>query len=237
MIAKGAFAIVTLLAAFSLTVGPVSANPPGTYEVTITNLTSGQPLTPALVSTHRGNDGLFRVGRSASLGLTEIAENGNLQPMIDRIDSDRDFIAHVVKTGETGVPPVMPGETVSVTIDASPPHNFLSWASMLICTNDGFTGVDTLKLPSTIGGSVTIHTQGYDAGTEINTELFADIVPPCAPLTGQDNMGQGTDISDPTLAEGGVIHHHAGILGVGDLDPTINDWTNPVAMITVERIG
>jgi hypothetical protein len=48
---------------------------------------------------------------------------------------------------------------------------------MLICTNDGFTGVNKLKLPSEIGQSVTVRTQAYDAGTE----LFADLVPPCAP--------------------------------------------------------
>jgi hypothetical protein len=108
---------------------------------------------------------------------------------------------------------------------------------MLICTNDGFTGVDGVKLPNRVGQSVTNYTQGYDAGTEINTEMFEDLVPPCGPLTGQDSMGQGTGMSDPDLAENGVIHHHDGILGVGDLDPAINDWNNPVAKITVERTG
>jgi hypothetical protein len=34
--------------------------------------------------------------------------------------------------------------------------------------------------PSTrVGASVTVETAGYDAGTELNTEDFADIVPPC----------------------------------------------------------
>lgn len=214
----------------------VSATPPGTYSITITNLTEGQPLTPALVATHKGSDGLFSVGDAASFELKEIAENGNLAPMQDRVADDRDFFDLAVQTGST-VPPVLPGETISLEIDAAPPHNFLSWTSMLICTNDGFTGVDTLKLPSEVGESVTRVTQGYDAGTEINTEAFADIVPPCGPLTGQDSMGQGTDTSDPSLAEGGVIHHHGGILGIGDLDPDINDWDNPVATIEVQRIG
>jgi hypothetical protein len=230
-------ALVAAMPALVLGVQAASANPAGTYEVTITNLTGGQPFTPALAATHKGNDGFFQVGGPASLGIQEIAENGNLAPMINRVEGDRDFLTHVVKEGETGVPPVMPGETVSFDIVADPPHSFLSWASMLICTNDGFTGVNKLKLPDTVGQSVTVETQAYDAGTELNTELFADLVPPCGPLTGQDSMGQGTGMTNPALAEGGVIHHHAGITGVGDLVPEIHDWDNPVAVITVERIG
>lgn len=227
-----------VLAALPLTLAApaVSANQPATYAVTITNLTDGQPLTPALVATHKGSDGLFRVGQPASFGLREIAENGNLEPMLTRLDGDPDFFDVVVQTG-SDLPPVLPGETITLELDAAPPHNFLSWASMLICTNDGFTGVDTLKLPSLVGDTVTLHTDGYDAGTELNTELFVDIVPPCGPLTGQDSEGQGTGSSDPALAEGGAVHHHDGILGVGDLDPATNDWDDPVAIVTVERVG
>lgn len=227
-----------VLAALPLTLAApaVSANQPATYAVTITNLTDGQPLTPALVATHKGSDGLFRVGRPASFGLREIAENGNLEPMLTRLGGDPDFFDVVVQTG-SDLPPVLPGETITLELDAAPPHNFLSWASMLICTNDGFTGVDTLKLPSLVGDTVTLHTDGYDAGTELNTELFVDIVPPCGPLTGQDSEGQGTGSSDPALAEGGAVHHHDGILGVGDLDPATNDWDDPVAIVTVERVG
>lgn len=227
-----------VLAALPLTLAApaVSANQPATYAVTITNLTDGQPLTPALVATHKGSDGLFRVGRPASFGLREIAENGNLEPMLTRLGGDPDFFDVVVQAG-SDLPPVLPGETITLELDAAPPHNFLSWASMLICTNDGFTGVDTLKLPSLVGDTVTLHTDGYDAGTELNTELFVDIVPPCGPLTGQDSEGQGTGSSDPALAEGGAVHHHDGILGVGDLDPATNDWDDPVAIVTVERVG
>lgn len=234
--------VVAVLAAVSmlaLLVGAptAAAGPERSYTVTITNLTDGQPFTPALAASHKGNDGLFSVGSASGFELKEIAENGNLDPMVERVSGDSDFADLVVQTGNTGVPPVMPGETVTFEITAGPPFNFLSWASMLICTNDGFTGVDSLKLPSEVGRSVSVSTQGYDAGTEINTEAFVDLVPPCGPLTGQDSMGQGTGMSNTALAENGVIHHHGGILGVGDLDPAINDWDNPVATIKVERTG
>jgi hypothetical protein len=232
-------AVFAALSTLTLLVGVPAAGADhlNTYTVTITNLTEGQPLTPALVATHKGSDGLFTVGKAAGFGLKEIAENGNLDPMVGRVSTDPDFADLAVAFGNTGVPPVMPGETVTFDIGAASPYNFLSWASMLICTNDGFTGVDSLKLPKKVGQSVSAYTQAYDAGTEINTEDFADIVPPCGPVTGQDNMGQGSGMSNPALAESGVITHHGGILGIGDLDPSVNDWANPVAKITVEMTG
>lgn len=207
-----------------------------TYEVTVTNQTDAQPFTPALVATHKGSDGLFRVGATASFGLKEIAENGNLDPMLARIGGDSDF-ADVDLGFGADLPPVLPGETVTVTVTASPPFNFLSWASMLICTNDGFTGVDGVKLPNRIGDTVAVAAGAYDAGTEVNTEAWADIVPPCAPLTGFDNGGESATMSNPALAEDGRIHKHPGIAGQADLDADVHGWTGAPATITITRTG
>jgi hypothetical protein len=104
---------------------------------------------------------------------------------------------------------------------------------MLICTNDGFTGVDGTRLPSKVGQTVTLMTAGYDAGTEINTEDFADIVPPCQGLMGVSSGEPGTGTSNPALAEGGVIMHHEGIQGGSDLLPAVHGWRDPVARITI----
>jgi hypothetical protein len=90
-----------------------------TYEVTITNLTSGQPLTPPLVATHRKKGQLFEVGQPASVGVREIAENGNLAPLLAFLDADPfDRISDVEagtfplvpddKPGAPGVPPTRP---------------------------------------------------------------------------------------------------------------------------------
>jgi hypothetical protein len=126
---------------------------------------------------------------------------------------------------------------VTLTIDARRKAKRLSWVSMLICTNDGLTGVDSLKLPREVGKSKGRRTNGYDAHTEINTEDYADIVPPCQGLIGDSSGEPGTGVSNPALAEGGVIAHHEGILGGSDLDPAIHGWTDPVARIKVERTG
>jgi Spondin_N len=215
--------------------------PIATYEVTIDNLTTGQPLTPPIIATHRAATGMFTVGQPASFALKEIAENGNLAPMMGQLGADKhvsDSVAAATPLVPAGLPgSAMFGDSVTLTVTASKGSKFLSLASMLICTNDGFTGIDSLRLPKHLGDAVLVRSAGYDAGSEVNTEDFADIVPPCQGLVGVSSGEPGTGSSNPALAEGGVIHHHAGIAGGADLVPGIHGWTDPVAEITVERVG
>jgi hypothetical protein len=92
-------------------------------------------------------------------------------------------------------------------------------------------------LPEDVGNAVVVRSAGYDAGTELNTEDFADIVPPCQGLVGVSSDDAGTGASNPALAEGGVIHHHPGVGGGTDLLQAVHGWTDPVAEITVERVS
>jgi hypothetical protein len=252
---------VTALA-LGATVAGIAASPAGstaghgrdserTYEVTITNLTTGQPLTPPVVAAHRGRDQIFDVGAPASVGVREIAENGNNAPLLRFLEADPfGTIASVAQAGDTPlVPAGTPGgvqdppqgpefpDSVTIEITADRRADRLSFVSMLVCTNDGFTGADALRLPSRVGRSVTEQTVAYDAFTELNTEDFANIVPPCQALIGVSSGEPGTGVSDPTVAEGGVISPHAGIAGGADLVPAVHGWTDPVAEITVTRIG
>ena len=214
-----------------------------TYRVTVTNLTAGQPLTPVLFATHNASADVFTVGAPASFGVKEIAENGNLAPLAESLEA-AGGVSEVFVGGMPIVPEGLPGSATfpdSVTFEMSGElgAHRLSWVSMLICTNDGFTGLDSLKLPLHIGNQVTAATAGYDAGTEINTEDFADIVPPCQALVGVSSGEPGTGTSNPALAEGGVIHHHDGIAGGSDLLPVVHGWdvSAPVAEVIVERIA
>ncbi len=238
-----ALAAAAMVAAFA--VPEAAAAPPvRTFEVTVTNLTSGQPLTPPVVATHRGAYDAFDVGTPASEGVQQIAENGNGAPLLAELDASR----HVGAFLQTGTGPLVPGglpgsgmfaDSVTFEITAGRGSNFLSYVSMLICTNDGFTGADGIKLPSRIGQTTGAATFGYDAGTEINTEDFADIVPPCQALVGVTSDDAGTGMTNPALAEGGVIHHHAGVAGIADLVPGIHGWdaNAPVAKILITRTG
>lgn len=206
-----------------------------TYEVTVENLTSGQPFTPPTLTTHLKGVSLFTVGEPASFELKEIAENGNLDPMLSSLGASDDVREVVVATAGDP-PPIMPGQSVTATINTYRGARFLSFASMFVCTNDGFTGLDTVPLPTTTGAEIELYTNGYDAGTEINTEDFADIVPPCQGLVGIMSDDEGTGASNPALAENGVVHHHAGIQGGDDLQSDPHGWDDPVARVTIRKI-
>lgn len=213
------------------------------YEVTIQNLASGQPLSPPVVATHHDKHAVFQVGQPASVGIREIAENGNNAPLLAFLNADPFNQFEAVEEGSHPLVPAgrpgsaMFGDSTTFQISSGPRSNRLSYATMLICTNDGFTGVDGMKLPRRVGDSRSQVSDGYDAFTEVNTEDYADMVPPCQALIGDSSGEPGTGVSNPALAEGGVIRHHAGIQGTSDLKPDIHGWQNPVARITVERTG
>jgi hypothetical protein len=211
------------------------------YEVKVKNLTSGQPLSPPVVATHKGRHVIFEVGQPASVGVREIAENGNNAPLLAFLEADP---FKQVADFEGGTEPLVPEGTpgsatfddrATFTLKARKSTKRLSFATMLICTNDGFTGADSLRVPGKVGKVARMRTDGYDAHTEINTEDYADIVPPCQELIGDSSGEPGTGVSDPALAEGGIIAHHRGIQGGADLKPAIHGWTDPVARIKVER--
>jgi len=206
----------------------------GTYEVTISNLSNGQPFTPPVVATHPRYLRLFIRGFRTTEGVRQIAENGNVAPLAEGLANSRFVTDSLVALPEEGAPPpILPGDSRTFEIDGRT-RDAVSFVSMLICTNDGFTG-RTVRLPNRVGKSLTSYTIGYDAGTEINTEAYEDIVPPCAVLTTGENKG-GTGESNPDLAENGFTAVHPNIQGNGDLQPSIHRWNEPVAKIVIKRV-
>ncbi len=207
-----------------------------TYSVTITNLTAGQPFTPPVLVTHSKRTGIFTVGEMASLEIQAIAENGDSGPLQAALaGADK---VQVVAGMAPLVPANNPGGTGFASsetfwITAYGRANYLSFASMLICTNDGFTGLDTVRLPKK---SKTVFSVAYDARTEINTEDFADMVPPCQGLIGVASGDSGTGMTDLALMEDGIIIPHVGILGGNDLIPDVHAWSDPVAKIEIKRV-
>jgi hypothetical protein len=197
-----------------------------TYEITITNLTTGQPITPAVFAVHSGRHDLFRRGTAASNGLQQLAENGGVPVLAAEVASNPSISASTV----VGTEPLHPGTSASNTLVVTGRANRFSLASMLVCTNDGFGGIDGKRLPSKIGSERSYNAKAYDAGTETNTELFADLVPPCSSFV------TGTGMTNPALAEGGTVQRHAGIAGVGDLTGA-HDWSGAVVKVTIERTG
>ncbi len=201
------------------------------YRVTIANLTSGQPLSPGVVVTHTKKVSLFTMGATASEGIRFIAESGDPTTAVAELAGVPGFhevVATSVPVGRVGGGP-FPG-SLTIEIGAAAEANYLSLSLMLICTNDGFAGLDAVRLPGGFQESV-FYAQGYDAGTEVNTETAGSIVPPCFAI----GPVQGPVGGPGRTAEGGVIQMHPGILGIADLT-SAHRWTGPVARIAVQRI-
>jgi len=202
-----------------------------TYDVTIENLTSGQPLSPGVVVTHTRAGSLFSVGTMASLGIRKIAEDGdNQQALSDLSSADGVFDVRPIATPIHRIGG--PGATaVTVRITARADANRLSLATMLICTNDGFTGVDGMKLPGGFKPS-TFDVFAYDAGTEANDELSTRIVDPCfaiGPVAGAADGNLRTATRAP-------IATHPGVSGANGQLTTAHRWTGAIARVTVQRV-
>ena len=115
-----------------------------------------------------------------------------------------------------------PGKSVTVEISGARKFDRLSLAGMLIPTNDTFVALNTVSLPRYYGSHTV---PAYDAGSEYNDEL-------CANIPGPVCGGAGPSAEDGE----GFVHISSGIHGIGDLEASAYDWRNPVARITVKRI-
>ena len=235
----------TVLAATALSgvVGVAAQDIEGeaSYRVTIANLAAGQPLTPPLVVLHGAEASLVESGAPAGDGLQQLAENGNAEVLVEALTG-----AEGVGSVTVGAHPIVAGgipgaaEVPSVaTLEVSGPAEagLISIASMLICTNDGVSIVHDAPLPTEVGETATFFSNAYDAGTEVNTESFADLVPPCQGLVGVSGEAEGVGASNPELAEGGVVAPHPGISGEADLDAMTHAAAANPALVVVERIG
>jgi hypothetical protein len=189
-----------------------------TWDVTITNLTrpGSQPLSPPLFVVHSNRADVWSVGQIATHPVAAIAEDANNAPA-EAAFAQLEGVSDVF-TGAGG--PIPPGASRTYTVETSGHANRLSVLTMLVNTNDGFTGLDSLHVR---GHGDTRSAMAYDAGSELNNEEIAFIPGPCC---------NHPFVRDP---EGALIRMHEGITGRGDLSPEIYGWSGPVARIQVSR--
>jgi len=160
-------------------------------------------------------------------GLAKAAETGDPGDLALAITGAEGVSDVVVLPMPANIPPVLlPGESNSTEITAAGDAKYFSAVAMLGATNDAFYGVRGVELPK--NGSITIQAPAYDAGSEANSEQLADIPP----------GGNLDEDGDAHIAENGegYIHIHSGIHGIGDLDPAVFDWRNPVVEMTITRV-
>jgi hypothetical protein len=190
-----------------------------TYAVTITNITAGQTFTPVLAATHSSDIAFFELGQPAIEELGILAESGNIGPLDDLLATLPGLVQHTATNGAL----LGPGESATIEVEVSSRFNRLSFAAMLIPTHDTFVALDSMPLPKR---EATTFVRAYDAGTETNDEL-------CANIPGPHCMGAGLSPMDDGE---GFVHVANGIHGIGDLAPEMFDWRNPVATVTVRRV-
>jgi Spondin_N len=206
----------------TLAIGPAAADDERSrlYRVTVENLTpaGSQPLSPPLFVVHSNRADVWSVGDIASHGVAAIAEDAN-NAVLESALTGYPGVKSVM-TGAGG--PIPPGTSQSYEVETGGRFNRLSLLTMLVNTNDAFTGLDSLRLR---GDGVDLRAGAYDAGSERNNELKSHIPGPCC---------NNPFVRDP---EGRVIQMHEGITGRGDLSPATYGWRGPVARISVEPIS
>ncbi|AZZ99123.1 spondin domain-containing protein [Pseudoalteromonas sp. R3] len=197
---------------------------PTTVELTITatNLTYAQPLSPIAVALHQEGQ-FWQVGEPASNALEVLAEGGD----------NSDLLAlGVVQSKASATAPLPPGQKAQLTLTHdSLDGQKLSLISMMVNTNDGFTGLNALDVSAmTVGQTMTFTTHAYDAGTEANTEAQGTIPGPA-------DGGAGFSADREALNK---VAMHPGVVGMDDgLTTSVltssHKFDNPLMTVTITR--
>jgi Spondin_N len=201
---------------------PPAPVPEYSYDVQITNLTNAQPLSPVAIALH-GDEMLWTIGKPASNALEVLAEGGDNSPFI----AQESIIASASSEGA-----VMPGanSTISVTTTDST-ATYITIATMLVNTNDAFSGLTGLNLSSfDVNDSKTWTLGVYDAGTEANSESMGTIPGPADGGTGYDATRDDLDL----------VTMHSGTVTMDDgLTNSVltqaHRFDNPAMKVTITR--
>ncbi len=173
-----------------------------TVKVKVENLSESDGLwfTPVFFGFHDGSFDTFDAGVAATSSIEALAEGGDPSGLIADIGGVMGAKSHVLFQDGSGAPPGVlfaPGESNSFTIDLDSMYNrYLSFASMLLPSNDAFFGNanpaqhELFDIFGNFKGYQEINLFGsniWDAGTELNDFMGA----PFSPLGGMstDTMG------------------------------------------------
>lgn len=203
------------------------------YSLTLTNLTTGQPLSPLVITLHQPEFLAFHVGMPASMGLEKIAESGDATDYLAAAAADAMVFTSVNADGVT-----LPGASRTLMLSASVApdmmdHLSLSLLAMLGNTNDAFTGFNAIALGKLmIGENLALDTLSYDAGTEWNSETMNTVPGPAA-------NGEGFNAVRDDVANQVTMHTGIVTMDDGKSDSALTNmhrWDNPIARVTITRM-
>lgn len=210
--------------------GGSSNNPPetATYRIELTNLTANQPLSPAAVILHTQGYTAWQLGQPAGHGLELLAEGGDPATLLAEATANA-----ASRDAQAAAGAVPPGGGITVNVTGRVADARLTVASMLVNTNDGFTGIDNAHLADlAVGGSRSWDLAPYDAGTETNSETAATVPGPAA---GGEGYNPLRDDRDYVAIHPGAVSADDG-LTTSALDQS-HRFQNPVARLVVTRMN
>jgi hypothetical protein len=193
------------------------------FELTFGNLTNAQPLSPILAVLHQDSS-IWTIGEASSSGLELLAESG---------DNSELSAASFVTANATTADVLPPGMTETVTIMTTNADALqLSLVTMLVNTNDAFTGNSMIDLSSLmVGDSLSLRSAVYDAGTEANSEASGTIPGPADGGEGFNSMRDDVD----------YVSRHPGVVGLDDgLSSSVlnneHKFDNPAMSVMIVRV-
>ena len=194
-----------------------------TFTVTVTNLTANQPMSPMILAAHSAEASLWQAGEKASVAIEKMAEGGDT--------ADIAALA-VIESSVNGTGMLMPGmsETLTLTLAQADVAN-ISLATMLVNTNDAFTGINSVNIAGmAVDMPTMMHYMAYDAGTEANTEAKGSMP---GPADGGEGFNTARDDVDFVHIHPGVISQYDGLTD-SVLMPS-HRFDNPVLAVTIMR--
>lgn len=203
---------------------------PAVFEVSMTNITLAQPLSPLAVIAHDRGYSLFEIGEPASLTLEVLAEDGDNSRLITAAS-----VSPSVHSTASGESPFGPSSTQTVTIEVDQDDletAYLSMATMLVNTNDAITSLRTIDVSELeVGESINRSTISYDTGTEANTEAEGTIP---GPVDGGEGFNiERDDVGDRVTVHPGAVTSDDGLST--SILTHIHKWDHPVARVTISR--
>lgn len=212
----------------------VPAPPPApvtvSFQVTAINTTNAQPLSPVAILAHDADISVFTLGEPASVPLETLAEGGDNSELITAVMDSDDGIA--TASGEGPIPPGM-NEAISITFEeADLPAALLSVTTMLVNTNDAFTGISNYALADMAVGDVRVLSgRAYDAGTELDDEKAIYIPGPAG--GGEGFNATRDDEQDAVTLHSGVVTMDDGL--VTSALSNQHKFDNPTIRVRIER--
>ncbi len=192
------------------------------FTVQVTNLTNAQPLSPIAAIAH--SEGmLWQIGEPASAALELMAEGG---------DNSELLATDFAMASSSAESPLPPGEQVTLMLSTEQLDSLkISLATMLVNTNDAFTGLNAIDVSSlAVNESLSRTSFAYDAGTEANSEAQGTIPGPADSGEGYNEM---RDDINRVAMHPGVVSQDDGL--TNSVLTSQHKFDNPVARITITR--